>query len=277
MTVFLYFINVLCAAGQSVLSKEYAINNEDTASFNLNRAFFGGLIFVGYGLFVGLNFHLPTFSYGAIYGVFLSLSMYFGLKALATGPMALTSILVSFSLIIPYLFGVFVLDEKVTVFSVTGMLFLVISIAVLNFRKEGNMSLKWSLYVLFTLLANGFCSLVQKLHQTRFPGDYRNEFMIFSLLFVFLVLVITSVAKRQKIKYSSYGALCGVFNGGANYIVLYLSATENASVLFPVISVTNIIAVWIIGRARYKEKMRLIQVFGLIAGVISVILFNLKR
>ena len=277
MIIFLYILNILCATGRSTVEKVYAINHGENFSFIISKTFFGAIIFAIYSLIVGFSFHLPTLIYSVMYGMFLVISMYSGLKALKIGPMALTSILVSFSLIIPYLYGVLLLDERITEFSVFGMIFLVISIVVLTFRKEGNISPKWLLYVFLTLVTNGFCSIIQKLHQTKFPGSYRNEFMIFSLLFVFLVLLILSFIKRHNVKFNFYGTVSGVLNSGANYIVLYLSAIENASVLFPVVSITNIIAVWIMGRIKFKEKLRPVQVFGLIAGVISVIFFNLKR
>ena len=67
------------------------------------------------------------------------------------------------------------------------------------------------------------------------------------------------------------GIIAGVANCLANYIVLYLSAAENASVLFPIISVFNIIAVWAIGIIFFRERLKFLQVIGLITGVISVV------
>jgi len=51
--------------------------------------------------------------------------------------------------------------------------------------------------------------------------------------------------------------------------------TENASVLFPIISISNIMAVWIIGIVFFKERLRVLQAVGLITGVISVVLLKL--
>jgi len=50
---------------------------------------------------------------------------------------------------------------------------------------------------------------------------------------------------------------------------------ENASVLFPIISISNIIAVWFIGIVFFKERLRCLQAVGLITGVISVVLLKI--
>ena len=61
----------------------------------------------------------------------------------------------------------------------------------------------------------------------------------------------------------------------SNYIVLYLSAAENASVLFPIVSVANIMMVWMIGIVFFKERLKFTQILGLIIGVTSVVLLKL--
>ena len=60
----------------------------------------------------------------------------------------------------------------------------------------------------------------------------------------------------------------------ANYIVLYLSATENASVLFPIVSLANVVAVWLVGLLFFKEKLTLLQT-GFILYVPKLLLSDL--
>lgn len=138
--------------------------------------------------------------------------------------------------------------------------------------------MKWSLYTLATMLANGVCSIVQKFHQMKYPALYRNEFMLYSLLCVFIILFVTLMVKpseKQNFKFSFLGFMSGVLNGVANYVVLYLSVTENASVLFPIVSVANIAAVWICGILFFKERLTFLQTMGLVTGVISIVLLKL--
>lgn len=274
----LYSLNVLCSAGQSALGKQYARRGGESLPFNINKALIGTILFLVLGFMSGFSWHLETMLLGLFYGISLCVSMHAGFKALSIGPMALTSIIASFSLLIPFLFGIILWNETLTLLKFIGIILLLFAIFFINIKKENGFSAKWLFCALITLLSNGICSVIQKIHQIQFPALYRTEFMFWALLCVSIVLLVTHNAKRNKktpLKFSLLGTSAGVANCLANYIVLYLSATENASVLFPIISVANIITVWTIGILFFKEKLRLLQTIGLIIGIISVVLLKL--
>lgn len=275
MTAFLYILNTLCASGQSVLGKQYAANGGRSADFNLNKALAGSAVFLIFGIMNGMRFHFYTLLFGACYGIFLCLSMYAGFKALAMGPMTLTSIIASFSLIIPFLFGVAVFGESVTPYNIAGLLLLLSAIVLLNIKKEKNFSAKWLFFALLTMLANGLCSLVQKYHQLYFTGRYTVEFSLYSFITVLVILSCFRLGSEHKFKFGFSGLAAGAMNGIANYIVLYLAGSENATVLFPIVSIINIIAVWILGRLLFKEQLKPLQALGLIFGIVSVVLLKI--
>jgi len=281
MTFLLYICNVACSSSQSACGKMYAKKGGNSAVFNINKAMAGILIFLLFGIFGGLTLHVPTLLYGIAYGVFLCISMQTGFMALAMGPMALTSIIASFSLIIPFLFGITVLKEALTFTGGIGMFFLLASILLLNLKKESGVSLKWFLLAFATLLVNGISSLIQKYHQIYFPGEYRTEFMLSAMATVLLILLALGYAKRYSprpaFSFSGLGAASGILNGLANYLTLYLAATEKASVLFPVVSVANVIAVWLYGRFLFKEHLKPVQIAGLLCGITAILLLNLQR
>lgn len=81
--------------------------------------------------------------------------------------------------------------------------------------------------------------------------------------------------QKSTARFSLNGALAGILNGATNYIILLLAALVNASILFPMISITNIIAILLIGTIFFKEKLRRLQILGLAFGIISIILLNL--
>lgn len=274
MTIFLYIFNTLCSSGQSALGKKYAMNGGSSSVFNINKATSGIITFFIFGLISGMCFHSPTLFMGGLYGIFLCISMHTGFKALALGPMAITSIIASFSLIIPFIFGIFVLDEKISVYGIIGIILLLSSIVILNAKKESNFSFKWLLYALMTLVTNGICSIIQKCHQIYYPKQYRIEFMLSALCVVLGILQFTN-KNSEKFNLNAYGFSAGILEGLSGYIVLYLAGSENASVLFPVVSVIKVITVWIIGRVLFKEKLKALQLFGLLLGVLSIILLKI--
>lgn len=278
MTVLLYAMRIICAAGQSAVGKQYARLGGDSLSFNLNKALSGTVMFLVYGCITGFSFHLPTVLLGLGYGLAFCCAMHTGFKALSMGPMALTSMIASFSLIIPFFFGIFLWNEELTGFKAFGIVLLLASILLINAKKESGFSFLWLLYALLTLVADGVSSVVQKLHQLQFPGLYRTEFMSWALLCAFVILAGTAVQTKDaknRVKFSLLGLTAGAMNCSSDYIVLYLSATESASVLFPIVSIANIIAVWLIGVVIFKERLRRTQALGLIVGVASVVLLKM--
>ena len=278
MNGLLYLLNITCSAGQSALGKQYAKHGGASLPFNINKAMIGTFLFLVLGTISGFSWHFHTMIFGAIYGISLCISMHTGFKALSIGPMALTSIIASFSLIIPFLFGIVFWDESLTVLKIIGIILLLISILFINVKKESGFSARWLFYALTTLLTNGICSVIQKMHQIKFPALYRTEFMFWALLCVSVILLITHSTKRNsqtKLIVSLLGIVAGIANCCANYIVLYLSATENASVLFPIIAVANIITVWLIGILFFKEKLKPLQTVGLVVGVLSVVFLKI--
>ena len=278
MTALLYFLNVACATGRSALEKQSAKTGNDSSVFNLNKTLSGFAVFLLWGLIQGLSFHWPTILFAAGYGIFLCVSMHTGFRALAIGPMALTSILASFSLLVPFFFGVFFWQEPLTVFGILGMGLLLLSIVFINGKKASGLSFRWFLYALATLLTNGVCSVIQKYHQMQYPAQYRTEFMVFALLSVWILLWLSRLPKHREeapFSFNLHGLLSGMLNGAANYIVLFLSATENASVLFPIVSVANIAAVWLVGLLFFKEKLTVLQTVGLVLGVASIFLLKI--
>ena len=134
MNLIFYFLNVMCSAGQSTLGKLYARRGGASLPFNINKAAIGTLLFLVLGLINGFSLHLHTALFGIGYGIFLCISMHTGFKALSMGPMALTSILASFSLIIPFLFGILFWNEALTLFKILGILLLLLSILFINLK-----------------------------------------------------------------------------------------------------------------------------------------------
>ena len=279
MTVFLYFLNVACSAGQATLSKHYASKGGNANVFNINKVAAGFLVFLIMGLWGGLRFHVPTVLLGMAYGTCLYVSNFAGFTALALGPMALTSIIAAFSLVIPFLAGITLWGETLSLPGGIGIGLLLCSIVLMNFRKSGQpMSLKWLFFSFLTFFSNGISSVIQKQHQLFWPGSYRTEFMLWAMAWGLVLLALTVLIRgtvKAEVRACVPGASAGLIEGFANYIVLYLAATQDASVLFPVVSAAKIIAVWIIGRFTFREQLKHTQTVGLLSGIAAIILLNL--
>ena len=291
MVILVYLLIVIASVAQSAAAKQFHRTDPHAEVFNATKAGTALLLFFLVAIF-GFRFHLPTLLFGLSYGASLCLSMYAGYKALARGPMALTSMLVAFSVVIPLLWGITVEQEQLTVYQIPAFVFLLAAIVLTNVDSLGKRNAApssqgkpphrggWLWYVGITFVANGICSVLQKRHQSLYPEAYSREFMFFAMLLC--TLVFGAIALRRtplrdwsKIQGKRYGMLSGAANGAANFLTLVLAGLENASVLFPILSAGTILASLLCGRLFFREKTRPNHYAALVAGIAAVVLLKL--
>ena len=291
MLTLCFFATVLLSCSQSMLTKLYCNKYSDVWVFNLEKSLFAFLLFALASLINsgGYTFHIPTFIYALFYAMSLMLSMVSGFFALACGPMSLTSLIVSFSLVLPSVYGIGVLGESLTAYKLTGFALLAASLILFNINKGvGNdrITAKWALFTALTLVSNGVFAIVQKMHQNSFPGEYTSEFMRDATLIctlIFLAVTLITRARRPKAEREAekgmsahiYGITAGLANSGSNFFTLLLSGMADASAVFPMISAGTAVAVFLAGTVFFKEKQSIIRFIALALGVASVVLLKI--
>lgn len=280
----LYAAVVLCATTQSSLNK--LNRNGDAIRFNFFKALAGFSVFFVAYLISREGFHLQTFLFALVEGLLLALANQAGYKALCMGPMALTSMLVKFSLIVPFVFGVACWGEKPTVFTYVGFALLFLALTCLSLRRvEGDtkkqLSLAWAICVLLTLLANGFSSVLASMHQRLYPEQFQLGYTAWSTLTCFLIFaVIVFLTGKMRKKYFSLcgdllGGGAGVVNTLASFLTLWLAASNPATVLYPLIAVSTMLMSFLVGRIFFREKLTAWQCVGFALGICAVVLLNL--
>ena len=202
--------------------------------------------------------------------------------AVGAGPLSLTSLMVSYSLIIPTIYGLIVGDTP-SPFLFVGLALLFVSILLVNLEKKGaekKITLKWIIFVLIAFVANGACSTVQTIQQRTFEGAYKSEFMIIALITSIIAIGVAAVIFERKglAKKIKTGAhwyiICGLANGLVNLFVMML-AKYTPAIVFPVISAGGIITTAIVGISVYKEKLSVMQIIGMVLGTASIVFLNL--
>lgn len=277
MKIILFILIILLTATQSVLTKRSSRMQEEILSFQVVRSLVPTLLF---GIMTAIRgeWHWITVIYGVVYGGLLSVSMQAGYKALATGPMGLTSTLVTFSFVVPVIFGIAVLHEPLT--WIIGIAFIFVVAAILCMGSKNNdkqPNPKWKWYVAATLLANGVGSVVQKMHQTQFPGQYTEEFLVVNSAVCLLVFGVLLLMKQRPVRckptVNSIGV--GLCSGGITFFTLILAGLEGAALLFPMIAVCTLAAALLNGRLFFKERLTVVQIIGCICGAIAIFLLKL--
>ena len=284
MTYLLLGIAALAVTCQNVFKKKFNKSCDGSAFF-----FTGMIALCAMLFFVAINrdfYYTPILLIpSAAFAISYALATIGAVLAIGCGSLAKSSLIISFSLLIPSFYGILFLKEPITPSLWIGTLLLITSFVMISYDKEEFQkkgTWKWYVFVLLAFLGNGLCSTVQKAKQEYTPlGD--NLFMIVALGMVAVIMLLISLlikSDRSKIKetvrHGVWPALvCGVANGLTNLLVIYLNPKIPASTLFPVISGGNVILSFLYSVFVIREKFSPRQIIGFLVGVVSIVLLNL--
>jgi drug/metabolite transporter (DMT)-like permease len=231
-----------------------------------------------------LAFSMNVFGYAVAFAIAYTVSLVSSMNAIKTGPLSLTSLLISYSLIIPTVFGLIVFNETLTVWILIGILLLLVSLFLINREsktEEKKITLKWGIFALLAFLGNGACSTIQKMQQIYSGGQYKTEFMVIALAISATILAgfAATTEKKNAVvslkKGAKYYLLCGLANGMVNFLVLVLSNRMPASVMFPIISAGGIVLAALVSIFVYKERLQPQQWAGMVLGTLALVALNL--
>lgn len=231
-----------------------------------------------------LSFDWKIFPYSIAFGLFYGVGVIFNFLSIGCGPLSLTSLITSYSLMLPTAYGLFFLRDPISVGLIPGLILLMLSLFLINKKSNTDsapVSLKWGIFVALAFLGNGICSIVQSMQQRTFDGAYKNEFMIVALVFFVLMTGIITLWNERKVFVSCTkkgwipAMICGIANALMNLLVMILQHRMSVSVLFPLMSSGSLILTLFLSKYLYKEKLSKKQLLGFFLGVCSVIFLNL--
>lgn len=273
---------ILGVAGQNIAKKPFADRAGGKGSY-----FFNFLMSIAAALFFlfcsqGLSFDPGILPYAIGFGATYSLCSIFSIRAIACGSLTLSSLVISYSLLVPTAYGLLVLKDPVGIGLIPGIVLLAVSLFLVNKPdKNTKFSFKWLLYATLAFLGNGLCSTIQKMQQQAFDGAYKNEFMILALVLSAAAMFGMMLATERKQLPDAVRAgwylpvICGVLNGLVNLLVMILSHLMPVSVMFPSISAGGLILTYIVSRFLYRESLTKTQFIGFILGIAAVIALNI--
>ena len=287
--LFLTIVVVLITT-QSIAKKQYNLKVKQSNSFLFSAiaALFALIVFLITAKFkLDLSLDLVPYSIG--FAVSYASALVGTLLAIMWGPLSITLLINSYSLIIPTLYGLIALDEKFTAVKILGLVLLALSLLLIStvLERKGNpqqrkFSLKWLMALILGFTGNGICSTVQKMQQISFFGQFKSEFMVIALVIVVITLTIAAIINREDLRIDTMpcvtlAAISGIANGIVNLLVMVLSAPGGmeASILFPSMSGGGIVLGLLLSIFVYKEKLSALQYLGYAMGTASVILLNI--
>lgn len=279
---------VLGCTALNILTKSYGLKHPEGGAltfcaFSCITVCFFFLVSGGFELKFDLGLIPYVIGFGISYGLGTIMAYY----AIRTGSLSLTSLITSYSLVIPTFYGLFFLGDDVGILFYIGLVLLFVSLFLIGIKKdesEGEVKISpvWVLCVTLAFLGNGLCSTFQTAQQKAFLGEYKNELMIFSLIFVSIALLVLALIVERRVFISTvkscfgYALGYGVLNGLANLCVMLLTGGNRLStaIIFPSISAGQIVTAVIFAIIIYKEKLSKSDIASVILGTAAVILMN---
>lgn len=279
-------IIIIGVSMQGVLKKGYGkkIGGGGIFTFSTIGVLTACLFFTIRALIGGnLRFDLEMLPFAFLFAAGYCAASLFNMLAIQTGSLSLTSLVLSYSLIIPTVYGLIFDGDKAGVTLFLGLGFLAFSIALINTKKgDTKITGKWVLFAFLSFVGNGTCSTVQTEQTEIFAGKYDDSFMVVALI---IVLAFNAAMMLLKERGEAKSLLkqglpmmigAGAANGVVNMLTMVVSAAGvSKSLMFPLISAGGIVLTWIISLFFYKEKLTLKQNIGMVLGVISIVFLNL--
>ncbi len=224
---------------------------------------------------LGEKISLFTIILGMVFGIVTALNLLYKMLALSTGPMHITILITTASMIIPTLSGVF-FGEKFSIWKTAFAIILIGFIYLTLERSDSKQSnKKWFIYCVLTFLFTGAIGVLQKIHQS---SPYKNEAS--GLLFVaFLFSLVPNIIRAKGIsginklggKNIFSALICGICIFAMNYINLKLSGILPSQVFFPLVNGSSTVLSCLSSVFIFKEKINRLQFIGLLGGIASLL------
>jgi len=299
----LILLAVILLALQFSTNKLYQLRCGNTAAASLTFSTLSGLttsvLFFILTLATGETFTVTPYSLmmAAIIAVLGCTYTFIGFKIMAFGSMSVFMMFLMLGgMLLPYLFGVFWLDEAISAGRIIGVILLVISMVfpVLSKDRSGGVIFVLLCAAVFTL--NGGVSITSKLHQinTEFASCGTTTFVFLTnfmncvisalgLLIMRLTGSKMTVEDREATvmqvirKNVRVIALIIVGNaafGGLSYMFQLIGAANvPASVLYPLVTGGSVVLSAVAGLLFFKEKPDKVSAIGLLLSFAATFLF----
>lgn len=286
MNYILVILSTILMSLDFTLQKKYQVLEGDNLRAGLKYNALNGLFtaFIFWG-FCGFKVEFTWFSVImalalALFGMTYSV---IGLKVLKSGGMSIYSIfLMCGGMVVPYIYGVLLLNEPLTLLRICGVLMIIVAVILSNKTK---VSVKFMLFLLCVAVffLNGAVNIISKSHQINatFAAVSSNAFIMYSGIGKFVFGVCGQPFCKDETKktfFSSkatvYVVLCSAFISGVAYLMQLTGAKDlPASVLYPIVSGGSIIFSALSGKVFFKEKLSICQLISIVLCFIGTLLF----
>ena len=266
------------------VTERLKINTFQAIVFNYLTCVITGSLFNGYFPVNASAMQQPWFVWALLMGtIFISTFNIIGFTAQQLG-VPVASVATKLSLVIPFVFSVYLYNEPLTILKLLGILLALVAVYLTVKRKKTDpkKSNQWLFFLPVILFAgSGLLDAMIKYTEQRFlNGSNNNDFLVtafFSAAAIGLTLLfILVITGKQKFQYKA--VLAGVAIGIPNYFSIWCLVTVlkqyagKSAALIPInnmgIVLFSAVAAWVL----FKEKLSVMNWLGIVLSVCAIAL-----
>lgn len=256
-------------------SKKFLKTTGDFHLCNLLMMIFCFVMFAVLAIKNGLSVY--SLVLGIVFGFAMLINNTFGMLAFATGPMNITDLIVTASMLMPAVSGAILYGEEFSVPKLISTLFLIffINLCVKTEKGGAKINKKWLIFTLIAFVSQGAIGVMQKIHQSSPHKDELFGFLAVAFLASLISSLIVTAKKKPEVKLDKAKlaiiGVQGVCMFLMHFLNLFLAGFGPSQMFFPISAGSGIILVLLISVFIFKEKLTKRQVVGLIGGIASII------
>ena len=274
-------LSVIKVITQGKYSKKNVKSFSDVLLYNTLAFFFSALV-----LAVIFLRHVPTLEvvlFSLASAIASTLFQVFYTITLKNGPIAITSIMVSFNIVLTLIAGAVFFNEKWSIFTIIGFIFMACAFYLMPARKDDKKSnLKWLILVVCTMLFSGLYGVVMLFFSKSAFACFQGEYVVLTFSFASLIcFILTLFTKRKEpitIKFNWVLPLIGIIIGGTLglYNLLNVVALKNydSYVAVPIINGTTIFLSMAVNSIIDREKPTVKMIIGVVCAIVAIVLLN---
>lgn len=213
------------------------------------------------------------------------------MKAMASGPASLTTLIYSSAFLIPIIFGAIVWREPISAVQYVGIAVMLIALFLIVWnRGERVTDVKWLIFAVLAALGSGTIAIIQKIHQL---SEHSGELVLFLFLALSFCAVLSLFAylvyrprtaveaeiqqdkgEKQRL-YRLSPIPLGICVGLLNFLNLTLAGRIPSVIQFPVYNVGSLIITFAVSVTLFKERLGIQKILGCIFGVAAIVMIGM--
>ena len=275
--------NVTYSSLYNHLGKTVLHDRRDAFRINMWVDLGASVLLAGYVLLSGSGFSLYTVLLGMVFGCVTALGAVCKLKALEKGPMSLTILLITASMVIPAFSGALFWQEAISVWKIAGTFVMILAGYLAAGKGEGKTSRIWLAYCIGAFLFIGSVGILQKIHQT---SPWREQKISFLLVAFLTASVFCAILSRNpggktqpfqltKKQWLIFG-LCSICMTLNNVINLHLSGILPSVLFFPIVNGGTTVLSVLTALILFREKLtkRKLAALCVALAALSMLIFS---